>query len=309
MKKFFILFIVISILLSSGCVKKESLQNSISNNNSKIYNMKMKQDLLCLFMGYPEYVKGITKENEKIYLIMKSDKKIIYDDKIKKSNEGKINNPDLQDMLEVVYPIHEINNLMDKNFDPGRIRVYPLLREVYGNYKGVIEKNLINVSVGNRNYSFNKNNKASQSLKSVMKEINDIMKHNKNIYSFVYPSSGTYNYRVISGTSRLSPHSFGIAIDLKRDNNDYWKWTSRENGDKRLKAYPKELVKIFEKHNFIWGGKWGHFDILHFEYRPEFIIKAKYFSNTPDINKHWYYGIKVDDNVKKYIKLIENALN
>jgi len=309
MKKIFILLIVFSVLLNSGCVKKESLQNSISNNNSEIYDIKMKQDLLCLFMGYPEYVKGITKENEKIYLIMKSGKKIIYDDKIKKSNEGKINNPDLQDMLEVIYPISEINNLMDKNYDPGRTRVYSLLKEVYGGYKGNIEKNLVNVRVGNKNFSFNNNNKAAESLKAAMEEINNAMKYNKNIYSFTFPSSGTYNYRVISGTSRLSPHSFGIAIDLKRDNNDYWKWTSRKNGEERLKKYPKELVKIFEKHNFIWGGKWGHFDILHFEYRPEFIIKAKYFSSEPDINKHWYYGVKVDDNVNKYIKLIENALN
>jgi hypothetical protein len=29
-------------------------------------------------------------------------------------------------------------------------------------------------------------------------------------------------------------------------------------------------VEIFERHGFIWGGKWGHFDTMHFEYRPEF---------------------------------------
>ena len=30
-----------------------------------------------------------------------------------------------------------------------------------------------------------------------------------------------------------------------------------------------ELVNIFEKNGFIWGGRWYHYDTMHFEYRPE----------------------------------------
>jgi D-alanyl-D-alanine carboxypeptidase len=32
---------------------------------------------------------------------------------------------------------------------------------------------------------------------------------------------------------------------------------------------PLEIAAAFEKHGFIWGGKWYHFDGMHFEYRPE----------------------------------------
>jgi hypothetical protein len=32
---------------------------------------------------------------------------------------------------------------------------------------------------------------------------------------------------------------------------------------------PFEIVLIFERHGFIWGGKWYHYDTMHFEYRPE----------------------------------------
>ena len=32
-----------------------------------------------------------------------------------------------------------------------------------------------------------------------------------------------------------------------------------------------ESLKTFEKYGFIWGGKWYHFDTMHFEYRPELI--------------------------------------
>jgi hypothetical protein len=32
-----------------------------------------------------------------------------------------------------------------------------------------------------------------------------------------------------------------------------------------------EIVAIFERHGFIWGGRWSHFDTMHFEYRPELL--------------------------------------
>jgi hypothetical protein len=30
-----------------------------------------------------------------------------------------------------------------------------------------------------------------------------------------------------------------------------------------------------ERFGFIWGGKWHHFDGMHFEYRPELILYAR----------------------------------
>ena len=40
---------------------------------------------------------------------------------------------------------------------------------------------------------------------------------------------------------------------------------------KYVNRIPKEIVKVFEKHGFIWGGRWYHYDTMHFEYRPELI--------------------------------------
>ena len=39
--------------------------------------------------------------------------------------------------------------------------------------------------------------------------------------------------------------------------------------------YPWEIVAAFEAQGFIWGGKWYHYDIMHFEYRPELLAKAQ----------------------------------
>jgi hypothetical protein len=73
-------------------------------------------------------------------------------------------------------------------------------------------------------------------------------------------------------------HSFGIAIDFQLPPPlfDYWRWETKGKGD--LCPYPEkvlqdeglgQIVRIFEENGFIWGGKWRHYDTMHFEYRPE----------------------------------------
>jgi hypothetical protein len=38
---------------------------------------------------------------------------------------------------------------------------------------------------------------------------------------------------------------------------------------------PDAVVAAFERHGFVWGGKWLFFDTMHFEYRPEILILAR----------------------------------
>ncbi|WP_242972938.1 M15 family metallopeptidase [Anaeromicrobium sediminis] len=297
-----------TVIFSMGCTKKEETAEKVKETNSvdMAYEINMKRDLLTLMMAYPEYITDVEMtSDDKVYVIMKSGNKILYDDKQKKNYSAKLNNPDLQDMLEEIYPLSHVDEIMEKNFDPGRIRVYALLKEVYGNSKIGVEKNLVSA----KGVRFNKNNRAAENIKNVMNELLPLAKSNGKIGACVYPMSGTFCYRVISGTGRLSPHSFGIAIDLARDNRDYWKWASKEAGAKRLKSYPQEIVNIFEKNYFIWGGKWNHFDILHFEYRPEFIIKSKYFSKNIGLDEKWYSNVNINDEyIKKCIDLIEEKI-
>lgn len=280
------------------------------NPTEKTYETKMKQNLLCLIMAYPEHVIDIEQSgNGNVCLVMKSGKKILYDDKKVKSAESKIANPDLQDMMEQIYPLEPIQKLMDTDFDPGRSRVYGLLKEVYGESKQQVESNLTNVKTGYNSFQFNKNNQASKALNSVMQELIPLAERQQNVRKSVLPCSGTFNYRYISDTNRLSPHAFGIAIDLARDSRDYWQWASREQGQNRLESYPQEIVKVFEKNNFIWGGKWGHFDILHFEYRPEIVMMARYFGDKHNSRELWYDGAPIEDAfVKNCIEKIEQTI-
>jgi frataxin-like iron-binding protein CyaY len=288
----------------------ESINTNLKEDGKLKINT-IKQDLLCLMLAYPEYVVSAKQEQDgRVWLITKQGGKILYDDKKTKTYQEKLENADIQDTMEQIYPINNERNIMDINYDPGRSRVYNLLNIVYGNNKKQIEKNMVKVNINNHNYLFNSRNNASKSLLSTFKQLQTVSKSNYSITKYIYPCSGTYNYRVISGTNRLSAHSYGIAIDLASNKSDYWKWTSREKGNERIKKYPTEIIKAFEDNNFIWGGKWGHFDILHFEYRPEVILKGKYFGNNSNKNETWHLGVDVNDKrTKELIKIIDNEIS
>ena len=94
---------------------------------------------------------------------------------------------------------------------------------------------------------------------------------------FFQSVGGSFNWRWISGTTRLSAHSFGIALDLNAELGGYWRWSGATAG--QVRAYdnqiPEGIVSALERHGFVWGGKWHHFDGMHFEYRPELILHAR----------------------------------
>lgn len=69
---------------------------------------------------------------------------------------------------------------------------------------------------------------------------------------------GCFNIRKIRGSSTtMSLHSWAIAIDLNYKGN--------ELGNNNPEMNP-EVVKIFEKNGFYWGGRFKRKDGMHFEY-------------------------------------------
>ena len=88
------------------------------------------------------------------------------------------------------------------------------------------------------------------------------------IKRFAHTSAGAFNCRTVKDTGKRSMHAYGAAIDLNTKFADYWLWNKAGYRNR----IPFEIVAIFERHGFIWGGKWGHFDTMHFEYRPELLI-------------------------------------
>jgi hypothetical protein len=86
----------------------------------------------------------------------------------------------------------------------------------------------------------------------------------------------------IVGSASRSYHAWGLAVDLIPESYGrrqvYWKWSRVFNPQwhripiaKRWSP-PQAVIEVFERHGFVWGGKWSHFDTIHFEYRPEILI-------------------------------------
>ncbi|MBN9071220.1 MAG: M15 family metallopeptidase [Rhizobiales bacterium] len=73
----------------------------------------------------------------------------------------------------------------------------------------------------------------------------------------------------------MSMHAYGAAIDLNTKYTAYWQWQKPDAAGhiKWSNRIPKEIVDIFERHGFIWGGRWYHYDTMHFEYRPEMLAR------------------------------------
>ena len=70
--------------------------------------------------------------------------------------------------------------------------------------------------------------------------------HERNLRPYVRSYGGCFNYRSKYNDSRLSTHSWGIAIDLNPETN-----LPGTRGD----MHP-EIVEIFQSYGFEWGGSW-----------------------------------------------------
>lgn len=161
--------------------------------------------------------------------------------------------------------------------DPGRLRNDAFFRQLYFQDKASARKTLSKVVYlhgAKASFYMTGRNGVDCQLAAVFA---DLMPHQKQVAKFFNKVGGSFNWRKISGTNRLSAHSFGMALDLNTALGQYWKWSGAKVGAAHdyNNKYPEELVAIFEKYGFIWGGKWHHFDGMHFEYRPELILYAR----------------------------------
>lgn len=122
-------------------------------------------------------------------------------------------------------------------------------------------------------------------LASVEREIREAARWDDSVVEWMAELDVTYSFmsRGIAGSPTRSHHAWGLAIDLVPRSYEgrqvYWRWSrvfDREGWDRipleQRWSPPPPVVEIFERNGFVWGGKWAHFDVMHFEYRPEIIL-------------------------------------
>jgi D-alanyl-D-alanine carboxypeptidase len=224
-----------------------------------------------LVSAYPTF---IAKFDEDSLFFKQGQKFALSDRRTDKSFEEMLEHPDIDDMFYVPYPRETVPKQPAKNFDPGRVRFEPLFVAMYGD----CEKNQVSANLrtidwlpehGGERVSITSVNGVDKALGAVSRELNGLP---DDLIKFLKPSGGTYNCRSVAGSHVRSMHAYGAAIDINPKYADYWRWASK-TADRLVwkNQIPLEIIRIFEKHGFIWGGYWYHFDTMHFEFRPELL--------------------------------------
>jgi hypothetical protein len=177
------------------------------------------------------------------------------------------------DQFRISYPRGPLEKPPAVDADPGRFRNTAFFTKMYGNcQKGEITPHLASLpwlpGAWGKTIRITSVNGVDEHLRAVSAEIDALP---DKIKRAAYPTAGTYNCRAVADTGQPSPHSYGIAIDLNLAFSDYWYWRPHDGPIAYRNRMPEEIVDIFEKHGFIWGGKWYHFDTMHFEFRPELL--------------------------------------
>jgi hypothetical protein len=227
----------------------------------------------CYSLGYPNLIQSADEST----IVFKNGISLPYKTAdVKRSWDDKINHADLAMQLSQSYDAGGIQTPPPYLFDPGRLRYQPFFQTLYGKDQKAIEKNLVRIDwptlKGSIKLPVSRINDVDKKLHAIGQEIAKLPKSDR-IWA---ENATTYAYRVIKDTDRLSMHSFGIAIDLAPTTTQYWKDEAPNETDKigYKNTMPLSIVRIFEKHGFIWGGRWYHYDTMHFEYRPELLVSS-----------------------------------
>ena len=227
----------------------------------------------CYKEGYNELIQSA---NETSIILINGTILPYHTNSKKDSWHEKIDNSDLAMQLSQRYKIGQIDTNPPYLFDPGRLRYQPFFEALYGKTKKEIEKNLVQIdwatSKGIVKLLVNKIGEVDKKLYLIGQEIAKLPP-NERIWG---DNPSTYYFRTIKDTNRLSMHSFGIAIDISPSKTQYWKNEAKDEMAKITykNSLPLSIVQIFEKYGFIWGGRWYHYDTMHFEYRPELLAPS-----------------------------------
>ncbi len=232
-----------------------------------------------LMTVYPDYVKGYKGGK----LVMSDGTSITWDDGRKKSHMELLDDADPEDMFAFTYDLNSWTP--GKMQDAGRSRCEALFKKMYGASAQQVSRKLVPVrwpfgqatNSGGVNKSiktvkFTSVNGANKQLEKVVAEL----ERHPELHKYL-AQSGAFYWRPVRGAKRLSAHSYGMTIDIGVKYSDYWRTQStNENATIAYRnKYPHAIVEIFEKYGFIWGGRWYHYDTMHFEYRPEILMQAK----------------------------------
>ena len=193
-----------------------------------------------------------------------------------KSFNDWLTEPDIEDMFRYPYPAGAAITAPPDNFDPGRARNAAFFTKIYGDCrKGEVVKNLADIvwlpKKGGVRLKATRINGVAAKLQAVSDALDKLPAPVRRL------SDATRRHLQLPRDCR---HVVTLGAQLRHRHR--YRHAARpllalERRARRISyrnAIPPEIVAIFEQHGFIWGGRWHHYDTMHFEYRPELFARG-----------------------------------
>jgi hypothetical protein len=205
------------------------------------------------------------------YAVLPSGTAVPYDDGRRKTFDEMLADPDIEDMFAIPYPAGApIEPIRTENQDPGRVRVEPIFAATYGATKADVD--VVKIRFLDRDLMVHR--KVAPAFQRVAARLEAASAAAPALRPFLQGVGGTFVWRKIAGTDRQSAHSYGVSLDINVKLSHYWRWQKPPVPLRWQNNVPEAIVRAFEAEGFIWGGRWYHYDTMHFEYRPELIDRA-----------------------------------
>ncbi|WP_338662960.1 M15 family metallopeptidase [Pararoseomonas sp. SCSIO 73927] len=218
-----------------------------------------------LVRAYPDHLAGVEGD----LLVWRDGARMLIGAGLpERSFEAMLHDATIADQMRQPYRPGPPDGPPPRDFSPGRIRSTAFFTRMYGECRagGVPTRGA--AWLGRQTLAMTTVNGVADRLERVAASLEGMPDRFR---AYLVPSAGTLSCRGVADTGLVSMHAFGAAIDINTRHSDYWHW-ARARGDGEIpyrNRIPFEIVEAFEVERFIWGGKWYHYDTMHFEYRPE----------------------------------------
>jgi hypothetical protein len=262
-------FALLAVSLTIGCMLSVAVSKADQLYGAPPNNLKEYLERLARY-----YSETISRFDDDFLYLRNGTKFAISDHRADKTFQELLEQPDIANMFYAQYPVGTIPKQPETNMDPGRVRFEPLFVAMYGDCKkNEVINNMRAIKWlpkhGGGSVTITRINGVDKALDDVSRDLDELP---SDLIKYLKPTAGTYNCRAVAGANYMSMHAYAAAIDINAKYSNYWRWALNDRGEpKWANQIPIQIVRIFEKHGFIWGGYWYHYDTMHFEFRPELL--------------------------------------
>ena len=193
---------------------------------------------------------------------------IPWDDGQAKTFEQRLEAPDVEDTFALAYVAGPISPVTAVDEDPGRVRLDAVFKATYGATAETVDV----VKIQFLDQPLDVHRKVAAKFVAVERRLKEAIAKDPTLKPHLVGVGGTFNWRNIAGAERPSSHSYGVSMDINTRRSHYWRWAKGPIAWKN--EIPQAIVDAFEAEGFVWGGRWYHYDTMHFEWRPELFDSA-----------------------------------